>query len=60
MGKKIATFILNLLNNEHINIDIIPSTINLIFNENYVDDEIKVLHEKIYAYKNNKNNIENR
>ena len=57
MGKKIATFILNLLNNEHINIDIIPSTINLIFNENYVDDEIKVLHEKIYAYKNTKNNI---
>ncbi len=57
MAKLIGYFILNLLNHEHITIDIIPTTINFIFNENYDDKEIKILQEKIYAYRNTKNNI---
>ena len=57
MAKLITFFILNLLTHEHITIDVIPSTINLIFNENYVFKELKVLQEKIYTYRNTKNNI---
>ena len=57
MAKLITFFILNLLSHEHITIDIIPSTINLFFNENYVFKELKVLQEKIYTYRNTKNNI---
>ena len=52
LAKLISFFILNLLDHEHITIDIIPSSINCLFNEKQKDPDILQLQEKINAYKN--------
>jgi hypothetical protein len=57
LGKIFGFFILNLLNHNHITIDMIPPSINLLFNEEYNDKEILLLRKKIYEYRRNKNNI---
>lgn len=60
LGKLLSFFILNLLNHDHITFDMIPQSINLLFNEEYKDIDLLILKSKIYEYRrknNNKNNI---
>ena len=52
LAKLISFFILNLLDHEHITIDIIPPSINSLFNEKQKDPDILQLQEKINAFKN--------
>ena len=57
LGKIFGFFILNLLNHNHITIDMIPPSINALFNEEYNDKEISLLRKKIYEYRRNNKNI---
>ena len=57
LGKIFGFFILNLLNHNHITIDMIPPSINALFNEEYNDKEISLLKKKIYEYRRNNKNI---
>ena len=57
LGKIFGYFILNLLNHDHITIDMIPPSINALFNEEYNDKEISLLRKKIYEYRRNNKNI---
>ena len=57
LGKIFGFFILNLLNHDHITIDMIPPSINALFNEEYNDKEISLLRKKIYEYRRNNKNI---
>ena len=50
LAKLISFFILNLLDHEHINIDMIPSSINVLFNEKNKDPDLAKLKER---YNNN-------
>ena len=52
LAKLISFFILNLLDHEHININMIPSSINSLFNEKNKDKDILKLQEKINTLKN--------
>ena len=47
LAKLISFFILNLLDHEHINIDMIPPTINVLFSEKNKDPDLLKLQERI-------------
>ena len=53
-GKLASFFILNLLNHEHITVDIIPPIINVLFKEEYIirSSAIKELQKILLSYKN--------
>ena len=52
LGRLISFFILNLLDHEHISINMIPPSINSLFNEKNKDKDILKLQEKINTIKN--------
>jgi len=52
LARLISFFLLNLLDHEHITIDMIPPTINVIFSERNKDSDILQLQEKINNSKN--------
>ena len=52
LAKLISFFLINLLDHEHITINMIPSTINIIFDEKLKDPDILKLQEKINTSKN--------
>ena len=52
LGKLISFFLINLLDHEHITVTMIPSTINIIFEEKLKDPDILKLQEKINTPKN--------
>ena len=51
-GELISFFICNLLDFEHITVDMIPTTINVLFSEKNKSEGIMDLHEKYFSYKN--------
>ena len=52
LAKLFSFFVLNLLNHEHITVDIIPSCINEIFDKNYQDPDVLKLKELIHSFRN--------
>ena len=52
LAKLISFFILNLLDHEHITINMIPSSIDNLFNEKCRDPDVIKLHEKLKQLKN--------
>ena len=52
LARLISFFLLNLLDHEHITINMIPPSISLIFEEKQKDPDIQKLQEKINTFKN--------
>ena len=52
LAKLFSFFILNLLTHEHITVDVIPTSINVILDKNYKDPDIIKLRETIISYRN--------
>ena len=52
LAKLFSFFILNLLTHEHITVDVIPTSINIILDKNYKDPYIIKLRETIISYRN--------
>ena len=52
LSKLFSFFVLNLLNHEHITVDIIPTCINEILDNNYKDPDVLKLKEKIISFRN--------
>ena len=52
LAKLFSFFILNLLTHEHITVDVIPTSINVILDKNYKDPDIIKLRETIISSRN--------